>query len=258
MARAEAPLSGRRIVITRAEGQSGEFAAKLRALGAEVTEFPTISIRPAADFAPLDAAIARLGEYDWLIFTSANGVRFFAERLKGPPKDLRARLCAIGPATRRAVEELGLKVDIVPLEYVAESLVEAFAGEDLGGKRMLLPRAAVARDVAPEALRARGAVVDVVEAYRTVVPGDAAERAREIFGARKPDWITFTSSSTVNNFVAAAGREALDGVRVASIGPVTSRTLREHGVRVDAEAGLYTTGGLVEAILAAEEIGDGA
>ena len=258
MASAEAPLAGRRIVTTRAEGQSGEFAARLRALGAEVLEFPTISIRPPADFAPLDAAIARLREYDWLIFTSANGVRFFAERLKAPPKDLRAKVCAIGPATRRAVEELGLKVDIVPPEYVAESLVEAFAGEELHGKRMLLPRAAVARDIAPEALRARGAVVDVVEAYRTLVPEDAAERAREIFGVRKPDWITFTSSSTVNNFVAAAGREALDGVRVASIGPVTSQTLREHGVRVDAEAARYTTGGLVEAILAAVEIRDGA
>ncbi|MEK7751342.1 MAG: uroporphyrinogen-III synthase, partial [Acidobacteriota bacterium] len=113
MASAETPLAGRRMVITRAEGQGGEFAAKLRALGAEVIEFPTISIRPAADFAPLDAAIARLSEYDWLIFTSANGVRFFAERLNAPPKDLRAKVCAIGPATRRAVEELGLKVDIV-------------------------------------------------------------------------------------------------------------------------------------------------
>jgi len=251
MASAEAPLAGRRIVTTRAEGQSGEFAARLRALGAEVLEFPTISIRPPADFAPLDAAIARLREYDWLIFTSANGVRFFAERLKVLPKDLRARVCAIGPATRRAVEELGLKVDIVPPEYVAESLVEAFAGEELHGKRMLLPRAAVARDIAPEALRARGAVVDVVEAYRTVVPEDAAERAREIFGVRKPDWITFTSSSTVNNFVAAAGREALAGVRVASIGPVTSATLREHGVAVDVEAPVYTTDGLIEAIMAA-------
>ena len=251
MASAETPLAGRRIVITRAEGQGGEFAARLGALGAEAIEFPTISIRPAADFAPLDAAIARLGEYDWLIFTSANGVRFFAERLKAPPKDLRAKVCAIGPATRRAVEELGLTVDIVPREYVAESLVEAFAGEDLSGKRVLLPRAAVARDVAPEALRARGAVVDVVEAYRTVIPEDAAERAREIFGVRKPDWITFTSSSTVNNFVAAAGRKALAGVRVASIGPVTSRTLREHGVAVDVEAPVYTTDGLIEAIIAA-------
>ncbi|MDP2997442.1 MAG: uroporphyrinogen-III synthase [Bryobacterales bacterium] len=258
MASAETPLAGRRMVITRAEGQGGEFAAKLRALGAEVIEFPTISIRPAADFAPLDAAIARLGEYDWLIFTSANGVRFFAERLNAPPRELRVKVCAIGPATRRAVEELGLKVDIVPREYVAESLVEAFAGEDLSGKRVLLPRAAVARDVAPEALRARGALVDVVEAYRTVIPEDAAERAREIFGVRKPDWITFTSSSTVKNFLEAAGREALTGVRVASIGRVTSHTLREHGVAVDVEARVYTTDGLIEAIIAATEIRDGA
>ncbi len=250
MVSAEAPLGGKRIVITRAESQSGEFATKLRALGAEVIEFPTISIRPPDDFAPLDAAIARLGEYDWLIFTSANGVRFFIERLKTVPKELRARVCAIGPATRRAVEALGLKVDIVPREYVAESLVQAFAGEELGGKRMLLPRAAVARDVAPEALRALGAMVDVVEAYRTVIPEDAAVRARQIFGASKPDWITFTSSSTAKNFLAAAGREALAGVRVASIGPVTSETLRERGVIVDVEAAVYTTDGLIEAIRA--------
>jgi uroporphyrinogen III methyltransferase/synthase len=250
MARPDAPLAGRRIVITRAEAQSGGFAAKLRALGAEVIEFPTIEIRPAADPAPLEAAIARIEQYDWLIFTSANGVRFFVERLKTPAKSLRARICAIGPATRRALEALGLRVDIMPREYVAESLVEAFAGQDLAGRRMLLSRAAVARDVVPQALGARGAVVDVVEAYRTAVPEDAARRAREIFGAAKPDWITFTSSSTAKNFLAAAGREALAGVRVASIGPVTSQTLSEAGVAVDVEAAVYTTDGLVAAIVA--------
>ena len=254
MAESEAPLDGQRIVVTRAEGQSAGFAVKLTALGATVVEFPTISIRPPADPAPLDAAIARLSEYDWLIFTSANGVHFFAERLEASGKgrgSLRARLCTIGPATRRAVESLGLKVDLMPREYVAESLVESFASENLKGKRILLPRAAVARDVAPEALRARGAAVDVVEAYRTVIPEDAAARAAELFGAAKPDWITFTSSSTVKNFVAAAGREALEEVRVASIGPVTSETLRGFGVTVHAEAAVYTTDGLVDAITAA-------
>jgi len=178
-------------------------------------------------------------------------VRFFAARLRVPAQELRARLCAIGPATRRALEALGFRVDIMPREYVAESLVEAFAGQDLAGQRMLLPRAALARDVVPQALAARGAVVDVVEAYRTVVPADAARRAREIFGAARPDWVTFTSSSTAKNFLAAAGARTLAGVRVASIGPVTSQTLRESGVAVDAEAEVYTTDGLIEAILAA-------
>jgi uroporphyrinogen-III synthase len=138
----------------------------------------------------------------------------------------------------------------MPREYVAEGLVEAFASEDLAGKRILLPRAAVARDVAPEALRRRGARVDVVEAYRTVLPESAPARAREIFGpARKPDWITFTSSSTVTNFVEAAGADALEGVRVASIGPVTSATARAAGIHVDVEAAEYTAAGLVAAIL---------
>lgn len=250
----ELPLAGLRIVVTRAETQNAEFARKLAALGAEVIEFPSISIRPPADPRPLEEAIARLDGYDWLIFTSANGVRFFLERLRAAGRSassVRARVCAIGPATRRALEEQGVQVALTPREYVAESLVDAFAGEPLAGKRILLPRAAVARDVVPESLRARGALVDVVEAYRTVIPEDASRRAAEVFGRSKPDWITFTSSSTAKNFLAAAGRAALEGVRVASIGPVTSATLREQGVEVDAEAAVYTTDGLIAAIAAA-------
>jgi uroporphyrinogen III methyltransferase/synthase len=212
-----------------------------------VIEFPTIEVRPAADYGPLDAAAARLDSYDWLIFTSANGVRFFQSR--ADLRSARARICAIGPATRRALEQLHLKVDLMPAEYVAESLVEAFAAEDLAGKCILLPRAAVARDVVPAELARRGAHVDVVEAYRTVIPEAAPALAREIFfGPRKPDWITFTSSSTVSNFVAAAGAGALAGVRVASIGPVTTATARKHGIAVTVEAETYTTDGLVEAM----------
>ena len=166
------PLFGRRIVVTRAREQAGEFSARLRALGADVIEFPTIAIRPPLDYAPLDDAIARLETYHWLVFTSANGVRAFLERLDASPFDLRrlrARLCAIGPATARALEALHLKVDLVPRQYVAESLIEAFAGEELAGRRVLLPRAAVARDLVPAELRRRGALVDVVEAYRTEI-----------------------------------------------------------------------------------------
>ena len=164
---------------------------------------------------------------------------------------LKARICAIGPATRKAVEDLHLKVDLMPEEYVAESLVKVFASQDLAGKRILLPRAAVARDVIPEELAKLGAQVDVVEAYRNVVPPNAAARAHDIFSSeKKPDWITFTSSSTVKNLLAIAGREAMEGVRIASIGPVTSSTLCAHGLKVDAEAKQFTLDGLVEAILA--------
>jgi len=247
------PLSGRRIVVTRAREQAPELSARLRALGAEVIELPAIEFLPPADPAPLEGALARLESYDWLIFTSANGVRFFLERWRagaGRPRWLRARLCAIGPATRRALEAAGLKVDLMPREYVAESLLEAFAPYELAGTRILLPRAAAARDLVPAELRRRGAVVDVVEAYRTAAPEDLPERAGEIFRAdRKPDWVTFTSSSTVAHLLAAVGAPALAGVRVASIGPITTAAVRAHGLEVAAEAERYTTEGLVEAIL---------
>ena len=249
------PLFGKRIVVTRARGQAETLAARLRALGADAVEVPTIEIASAADYGPLDRAIAELGAYDWLIFTSANGVRFFMHRLDRSAADLRAlraRICAIGPATRAAIEALHLKVDLMGREYVAESLLEAFASQDLTGCRVLLPRAAVARDVVPVELARRGARVDVVEAYRTVVPAGAGERIREVFGgARKPDGIAFTSSSTVQNFVSAAGGAAvLDGVKIVSIGAVTTRTARELGLEVAAEARPFTVDGGAGALLA--------
>ena len=254
------PLFGQRIVITRDRRQAMELAEPLEALGAETVLAPMIEIRGTAEAKALEDAVARLATYDWLIFTSVNGVRYFVDALDRSNADLRrlrAKICAIGSATRSAVEALHLKVDKMPEEYVAESLIEAFAEEDLAGHRILLPRAAIARDVIPVALTRRGAMVDVVEAYRTVIPDDAAERVREALqGAshepRRPQWITFTSSSTVTNFAAmleASGREALDGVKLASIGPITSATLRDNGMRVDAEADPHTIDGLVEAIL---------
>lgn len=248
-------LSGQRIVVTRARHQAAQLSARLRTLGAQVIEFPTIEIRPALDYGPLDEAIRNLPSYDWLIFTSANGVRFFLERLRlysRKIEDLRAEICAIGPATRRAVQKLGLRVALMPKQYVAESLLEAFAPHELAGKRILLPRAAVARDLVPIELARRGAQVDVVEAYRTVIPEEAPALARQIFsGPGKPDWITFTSSSTVTHFVAAAGAACLEGVRVASIGPVTTATARKHGIAVAVQAKTFTTAGLVDAILQA-------
>lgn len=248
------PLFGKRIVVTRDRRQAAELAEPLEALGAEAILLPVIEIREPADPKPLDDAIAAIYSYDWLIFTSANGVRHFIDRMDRSERDLRslkARICAIGPATKAAVEALHLKVDLMPKEYVAESLVEAFAKEPLEFRRILLPRAAVARDLVPRELTRRGAHVDVVEAYRTVAP-------ENIVLDRKPDWITFTSSSTVTNFIAAAGREALDGVKIASIGPITSATLREHHVEPTVEAQPHTISGLVEAITSSgSTAGDG-
>jgi uroporphyrinogen III methyltransferase / synthase len=244
------PLFGKRIVVTRDRRQAADLAEPIEALGGEALLLPVIEIRQPADPAPLDRAIANLKSYDWLIFTSVNGVRYFLQRLDRSPVDLRAlkaKICAIGPATRAAVESLHLKVDKMPEEYVAESLVKAFEAEDLSWRRVLLPRAAVARDLVPAELRRRGAIVDVVEAYRTCVPENAAEYGRQVM-ARRPDWITFTSSSTVTNFLEVAGKDALAAVRIASIGPVTSRTAREHGLKVDIEARPHTIDGLVTAL----------
>ena len=248
------PLFGQRILVTRARGQASVLSEKLHALGAGTIELPVIELCPPVDARPLDDAIARLGEFAWIVFTSVNGVRFFLDRLDLSQNDLRqlrARICAIGPATRRAIEDLHLKVDLMPREFVGESLLDAFAGHELNGKRVLLPRAAVARDLIPDALALRGALVEVVEAYRSVVPPGAEARAHEMFaGAHPPHWVTFTSSSTVDNLVAAAGLDALKQTRIASIGPVTSATVRRHGLNVDVEAETYTIDGLVSAILA--------
>jgi uroporphyrinogen III methyltransferase/synthase len=244
------PLFGQRIVVTRDRRQSADLADPLESLGAEAILLPVIEIREPADPKPLDDAIARLDSYDWIIFTSVNGVRYFIDALDKSARDLRSlksRICAIGPATKAAVEALHLKVDLMPQEYVAESLVAAFARENLEFRRILLPRAAVARDLVPRELTRRGAHVDVVEAYQTLAPPGLADRVRAILD-RKPHWITFTSSSTVTNFIAAAGREALDGIKIASIGPITSATLREHEIEPTVEANRHTISGLVDAI----------
>ena len=219
------PLFGQRIVVTRDRRQSSMLAEPLEALGAETLFVPVIEIADAAERSSLEQAVQNLASYDWLIFTSVNGVRHFVEALDRSDIDLRAlraKLCAIGPATRAAVEALHLRVDVMPEEYVAESLLEALAGEDLKSKRILLPRAAVARDLVPVTLRERGAVVDVVEAYRTIIPADALRRGAKEALEHKPDWITFTSSSlTVEEPAGGDGQSgARAGIRIASIGPV--------------------------------------
>jgi uroporphyrinogen III methyltransferase/synthase len=250
------PLFGRTVVVTRARRQAADLSDALRELGANVVELPTIEIRPPDDWSALDRAVREIGEYDWLIFTSVNGVRSFVQRLDASKKDLRdlrARLCAIGPATAAAVEALHLRVNLLPEAYVAESVLAAFEKMDLAGKRMLLPRAQKARDLIPEGLKRRGARIDVVPAYQTVIPEQSRDRAAEIFSAgATPDWVTFTSSSTVTHFVELCGAKKLDGVRVASIGPITTATARQLGIEVHVEPREYTVAGLIQAIVDAQ------
>ncbi|MCA1730327.1 MAG: uroporphyrinogen-III synthase, partial [Actinobacteria bacterium] len=252
------PLFGRRVVVTRARAQAGELSRELETLGAETFEFPTIEIRPPEDFGPLDRAIRDLDSVDWLVFTSVNGVEAFVERLKRHGLDLRAvprraRVAAIGPATALRVEEAGLQVDVTPKEYRAESLIEALTDASLAGKRVLIPRAKVAREVLPEKLRESGAEVVVPPAYESVPSGEGRERLRVLLDSGEVDCVTFTASSTVENFIRAfGGKEAgrlLSKSRVACIGPITSETARERGIRVDVEAGEYTIPGLVEAVV---------
>jgi uroporphyrinogen III methyltransferase/synthase len=250
----ELPLFGQRIVVTRPAGQSAGLSLSLRDLGADVIELPAIEIIAPEDSQPIERAIRELSEYQWLIFTSANGVEGFCNSLDASSvdwRDLRAQIAVIGPATRAAVEALHLKVDVMAEEYVAESLADALSESEVKGKRMLLPRAAVARDTLPEDLRRKGATVDVVEAYRSVAPQDLPARTAEVLNSgRRPDWITFTSSSTVSNIVRAAPAGSLDGVKIATIGPVTSATARKLGLKVTVEASEYTADGVVAAIVA--------
>lgn len=259
------PLGGLRILVGRARHQASALSSGLRKLGADVAEIPFIEIRKPRSYKPLDSALKNLKDYEWLILTSVNGVDALWDRLhklrltKRQLKHL--KVAAIGPATKKAIEKRGVKVNVVPEQYVAESVVESLR-DQVAGKRVLLARAKVARDVIPRELRKLGATVDVVEAYETVIPQSSRARLHVILKDAKsrPHVITFTSSSTVRNFVALMGRDmsrgrprrrkssAFDDVRFASIGPVTSSTLRELGLPVDIEAREYTIPGLIKAI----------
>jgi uroporphyrinogen-III synthase len=252
------PLAGRRILVARARHQAGQLSEKLRALGAEVVEIPAIEIVPPSSYAELDWALGNLPQYQWLIVTSANGVRALAGRMKELGIEVGAfagvKIAAVGSATARALRDLGL-VAVTPSEYVAESLVDAL-GDGVRGQRVLLVRAAVARDVIPDALRGRGAVVDVVDAYRTVIPEESVTEIGTIFGpgGRGVDAATFTSSSTVTNFLnllQVAGAETPKTMRAVSIGPITSQTLRDNGWEPAAEADPHDLGGLVAAVVRA-------
>ena len=253
-AKPKKPLAGVRVLVGRARDQAGALSGELLKLGATVIEIPFIEIRKPRSYKPLDSALQNLDSYDWLILTSVNGVEALWQR----PKKLRLkkslkhlRIAAIGPATKKAIEQRGAKVDVIPEEYIAESVVRSLRIR-VKEKRVLLVRAKVARDVIPRQLRKAGAHVDVVEAYETVTPRSSRKRLQALLKNQehRPHVITFTSSSTVRNFVALLGsrRPSLEECRLASIGPVTSSTLRELGLRVDIQAKEFTIPGLVEAI----------
>ncbi len=261
--RGEAPLRGRRIAVTRPAAQAASLIDGLEALGAEALDFPTIRIADPSESGALREAIDRLTEYDWIVFTSANGVARFWHQLRAlrDATELPTGLAvaAIGPATAAALEERGVRPRVVPEEYVAEAVAEALRGfEDLAGRRVLLPRAAGARRVLPERLRAAGAVVDEVEAYESVPDEEGIANLSAALALGELDMVTFTAASTVRHYVDRAGAD-MGRARVAAIGPITAEAARAVGVRVDVVAEAYTVGGLVAAIcdyFAGREVGE--
>ncbi len=251
-----APLAGIRILVGRARHQASALSSALRDHGAEVLEIPFIEIRPPRSYRQLDNALKNLDSYDWMILTSVNGVesvwnRITKLQIEGRPRKL--KIAAIGPATKKSIERHGLKVDVVPKEYVAESVVRTLR-KKVNGKRILLARAKIARDIIPKELRRAGARVDVVDAYETIIPRAGRSRLRAAMKNNRPHIVTFTSSSTVKNFAALLGSNHLDGIRTASIGPITSQTLRDMGFQVHIEAAQYTIPGLVAAICQSKNI----
>jgi uroporphyrinogen III methyltransferase/synthase len=249
------PLFGKRVLVTRSREQAGSLSALLLEYGAEPVEVPVLEIAPPESYDPLDGAIGRLSGYDWVVFTSANGVKAFMGRLEALGLDVRAlagpRLAAIGPATAQELRGYHLKVDLVPPEYVAEEVVAALLSTGVAGRRVLLPRADLARDLLAVELEKAGALVDNVMAYRTVPAAGDLARLRERLSAGEIDVVTFTSSSTVRYLLAGLGDDGaslLTRPLVACIGPITAKTARELGLRVDVVAAEHTIPGLVEAL----------
>jgi uroporphyrinogen III methyltransferase/synthase len=252
------PLFGKRIVLTRAQEQAREFSQLLAAYGAEPVEIPTIQIVPPASWQAIDDAVTRLSTYQWLIFTSVNGVKPFMDRLHAAGKDARAmahlRLCAIGPRTAQELGQYGLTPDVVPVEFQAEGVIASLAHVGIHGSRILIPRAEVAREILPEQLRELGATVDVIPVYRTIAPAVDAASLTQQFHEGQVAAVTFTSSSTVRNFVEVfGGRDAviplLAGVVVACIGPITAGTAKEYGLTVTVMPEENTVPALAEAIV---------
>jgi uroporphyrinogen III methyltransferase/synthase len=250
------PLFGRRIVVTRPRAQASGFVELLEDQGAEVLLFSTIETVPLESYERLDIALDNLPAYHWLIFTSVNGVRYFFARLRARRQDIRSlanlRIAAIGPETARAIEGFHLRVDAIPEEYRAEALVPALG--EAREQRILLPRAAVAREALPEELRTLGAHVDEIPVYQTVRPQNGkTEELRALLKAGKIDLVTFTSSSTVRNFVATFPEDdvsfLLGKCRIGCIGPITTETAREFGLVVTVQPQTYTIPAFAAAIV---------
>ncbi len=250
-------LAGKRIVVTRARQQAAGLTQLLENAGACVLEVPTIRIEPPDSWDPLDRAIGELGDFHWVIFTSVNGVEIFRERLEASGRDLRtlsgARIAAIGPATARALHRWGREPEVVPREYRAEALLERLRNEVRAGDRVLIPRAAEARDLLVAGLTGLGAHVTEVPAYRTRPVRDGADRLRQALQSGGIDAITFTSSSTVRNFASLFSPderdELLTGVVIASIGPITARTGAEYGLATRVMPKEYTIPALARALI---------
>jgi uroporphyrinogen III methyltransferase/synthase len=245
------PLHGRRIVVTRARAQASGLAKTLRNLGAQVVELPAIRIEPTIETEEVKGAVEQIGDYALIVLTSPNGVRLLFEAIRNAGLDARAlssaTVAAIGPGTARALTKCGIAADIVPERFVAESLVESLAEVEVSGKRVLVARAADARDVIPEHLKSRGAEVDIVALYETV-RGEPSPEAVE--AAQSADYVTFTSSSTVRNLTEALGERFPKDARIVSIGPVTSEAAGDAGLEVHVEAARHDIDGLVAALLA--------
>jgi uroporphyrinogen-III synthase len=248
------PLAGKRIVATRAEGQTQQFVAMLRETGAIPIIFPTIHIVPLEDYGELDAALQRLNEYEWVIFTSINGVRNVINRMQAlglSPELLNAcQIAAIGPATEALIKTHGIRTDLRPAEYIAEAIIaDLLARGPVAGKRFLLLRVDIARAVLRQQLTAQGALVDEIPVYRTALGQPDATAFAELRAG--VDVITFSSSSTVRNFFELLGDEALqiaNRAQIACIGPITAQTAREMGLQVAVVAQEYTMSGLLAAL----------
>src|SRR5258706_3934664 len=253
----ETPLSGKSILVTRARAQAGSLAQRLEALGGTVIECPTIEIQPAADFAALDDALEKIDSYSWLILTSVNSVEPLLSRLVKLGKSVadldHLKVAAIGSETAKRLAAAGVAVDIVPTRFQAEGILDSLNAAMVRGKKILIPRAAKARDVLPETLRQRGATVDVVEAYRTVAPKIDLADIQGKLQSGEIDWVTFTSSSTVSNFVLLFGgaklSQTLGHAAIACIGPITADTVEEMGGQVAVVADQFTIDGLVRALV---------
>jgi uroporphyrinogen-III synthase len=242
-------LAGKRVLVTRASHQAEELARPLRERGALPVLLPTIAIVPPVDDAPLRAAAKNVAAYDWIIFNSVNAVEAFTACLDTDPRLVHAKVAAVGDVTRRRATNLGWTVTVVPQSFTSEALTKTLADEPVEGSRFLIPASAETRTKAREVLQARGAVVDVIEAYRSGIPEETPARAAELFSKTpSPDWATFTSPLTFEHLVRLVGTPPLREMKLAVIGSVTGSAVRAAGLTVHAEPAEHTISSMIEAM----------